>query len=80
MIEVLLVLAITAASFMFGFLVGWTIMQEKFYTPMRKNAEAASKGWEETINLLIQVAHTAGVQIKRPDGSVVSPIQIHRHD
>ncbi len=36
---------------MMGFLLGWSVMRESFYEPLRKRLLDALKGWEESIDL-----------------------------
>lgn len=65
---------IAATGFMLGANVTLYVVSRTIIDPMRKSYREALNGWEESIKMLRDVT---GIQ---PDGSIKSPIQIHKHE
>ncbi len=63
-------------AFQIGWLAGWVVFDYSFYRPLRKNYKEAIKGWGEANNLTAEILAKAGYQVKKEDGSVLSPIQM----
>lgn len=61
-------------AFMVGANVSLYLTGKFLIEPLRKSYKAALDGWEQSVKLLQEVT---GI---RPDVSIRSPIQIHKHE